>query len=256
MKTTETIKCPCGESFQWEPSDWMETQADLDLYRPTSCPPCIKRQDAEYEASQKAEALREKIEKARKKALGELPCLFHATDTNHPRFNRPAWEKVKDHKLTEEKPWLGLIGETGLSKTRIAALIAIEEVRQLTERWTGWGGENLSFVFVTGYRICELAGIVQTGSFDQKEEARKELEQITTCDLLLIDDLGKGRVNDSVAATLFGLMDYRYANILRTIWTANSTPEQIAASMTSDMAAPFAGRLNDHSRIIKLRSKP
>lgn len=253
MKTIETMKCHCGETFQWEPSDWIETPADMDLYRPTSCPPCQKRQEAETAAAQKAERLRDKIEKARKNALDKLPCLFPATDTNHPRFNRSAWEKVRDHALTEEKPWLGLIGETGKSKTRIAALMAVEYVRQLTERWTAATWEDLSFVFVTGYHLCELAGIISTGSFEQKEEARKELKQITTCDLLLIDDLGKGHITDTVAASLFAIVDYRYANVLRTIWTANSTPEDIAAKMNPDMAAPFAGRLNDHSRIFSFK---
>lgn len=209
-------------------------------------------------AERKAEEIRAKIEKARENALDELPTLFHSTDIAHPRFNAQAWNKVKDHALTAEKPWLGLLGETGLSKTRIASLIFIEEAGRIAEKWevNDWRRQKPTLVFVTGYRICELAGIVSTGSFDQKEEARKELEQITTCDLLLIDDLGKGNVKDAAAASLFALINERYANVLRTIWTANSTPEQIAATMNSDMAAPFAGRLNDHSKIFTFKSRP
>jgi DNA replication protein DnaC len=250
MKTIETIKCACGESFQWENdhTEWAE------LYRPTLCDTCEERRQAEHTAEQQ----RLKIENAREKALYELPALFHATDTAHPRFNSQAWNKLKDHKLTAEHPWLGLIGETGLCKTRIASLIFIEEAGRIAEKWEGndWRRREPILVFVTGYRICELAGIVQTGSFDQKEDARKELDRIQDCDLLLIDDLGKGRITETVAATLFAIVDHRYANLLRTIWTANSTPEQIAATMNSDMAAPFAGRLNDHSKIFTLKSRP
>ena len=38
------------------------------------------------------------------------------------------------------------------------------------------------------------------------------------------------------------------------IWTANSTPEEIASCMSEDMAAPFAGRLNDSSRIVRFKA--
>ncbi len=254
MKTIETIKCPCGESFQWENDPNPTWPYD---YRPDLCPPCSERQEAEFQAQQ----LRAKIEKqaahAREKAQNKLPRLFHGTDTAHPAFNRSAWSKIKDHKLTMEKPWLGLVGATGLSKSRMAALFFIQEADTIVRIWKSndWRRDP-SFVFVTGYRLCELAGIVSTGSFGQKEDARKELERITTSDLLLIDDLGKGRITESVAAVLFALINERYANVERTIWTANSRPEEIAATMNSDTAAPFAGRLNDHSKIFNLKSRP
>lgn len=254
MKTIETIKCACGESFQWENdhTGWAE------LCRPTLCDTCEERRQAEHEAEQQRLKIENAQEKARENALGELPILFHATDTAHPRFKTQSWNKLKDHKLTAEQPWLGLIGETGLCKTRIASLIFIEEAARVAKKWKGddWRRREPILVFVTGYRICELAGIVQTGSFEQKENARKELDRIQDCDLLLIDDLGKGRITEAVAATLFAIVDHRYANLLGTIWTANSRPEDIAAMMNSDMAAPFAGRLNDHSKIFTLKSRP
>jgi DNA replication protein DnaC len=248
----ETIKCHCGESFQWENDPDPQWR---DRFRPTLCSTCEEHQEAEHQAERLKAEIEAAGREAREKAHRTIPPLFHGTDTAHPRFNAKAWDRVKDHALTWEKPWLGLIGETGLSKTRIAALFAIGEIQRMAEAWT----KNRShyrkprFVFTTGYRISELASLVQNGSFDQKEEARAELESITTCDLLLIDDLGKGRGNDSIAASLFALVDHRYAHILQTIWTSNSTPEEISAPMSRDMSSPFAGRLNDHSRIIKLK---
>jgi hypothetical protein len=251
----ETIKCPCGETFPWEPFSWIKTAEDLEAFRPDSCPSCEERESARRHAEEFEAMIGQNGRKARANAFAKLPRLFQETDICHPMFNASTWSKLKDHTLTVEKPWLGLIGETGLSKTRIAALFAIGEIQRMAEAWT----RNRSryweprFVFTPGYRISELASLVQTGSFDQKGEARAELESITTCDLLLIDDLGKGRLNDSIAASLFALVDHRYASVLHTIWTSNSTPEEIATPMNSDMAGPFAGRLNDHSRIIKLK---
>ena len=68
-----------------------------------------------------------------------------------------------------------------------------------------------------------------------------------------VDDLGKGRMTPAVASEFFDVIDHRHKENMPVIWTANSTPEVIAANMTLDMAAPFAGRLNDCSRIIRFQ---
>jgi len=52
---------------------------------------------------------------------------------------------------------------------------------------------------------------------------------------------------------MFALINHRHCHALQTIWTANSTPEQIASNLAEDMAGPFAGRLNDSSRILRLK---
>jgi DNA replication protein DnaC len=255
---SETIKCTCGESFQWEPFDWLKTEAELEKFRPDSCPTCSDRQEAEHQAEQLRIKQEQQASDARENALRQLPALFHATDTAHPRFNAQAWKKLKDHRLSAEKPWLGLLGETGRCKSRMAAMFFTEEAERIGRRWEGsnWRRREPSLVFVTGHRICELAGIVQTGSFDQKENARKELDEIQDCNLLLIDDLGKGRITEAVAAVIHSIVDHRYANLMKTIWTANSAPEQIATAMNPDMAEPFERRLHEHSKIFTFKSQP
>lgn len=250
---TEIIKCHCGKSFEWEPFTWDKTKT----FRPDACPSCEEREAALKEAERIRIQIANNVASARESVTDSLPAAFQITDTTHPRFNAKDWNKLKDWKPTPEKPWLGIIGETGLSKTRIVSLLAIKEAGRMAGRWSNGGHhQNPKFEFTTGYRICELAGSVQTGSYDEKETARRELNRVRRCDILIIDDLGKGKITDTAGAALFALIDHRYANLKITYWTSNSTPEEIAVAMDNCTAGPFAGRINDHSRIVRLRSLP
>lgn len=257
--TTETITCSCGTEFQWtpEPSDdeWIAKH-----FRPTSCPDCQDKREAKWQEERRIKSeqhLANAIAQIRSYVANETPWLFRGTDISHERFNAAGWARVKDWRPSDEKPWLGIIGETGTCKTRIACLLAAFEMeRQATQRAMKSVQTFINiprFHFAPFYRITEIAALLQAGTFEQKEEARCYLDEIRRANLLVIDDLGKGRMNASIAAEMFALVDHRYANALPTIWTANSTPEQIAANLAEDMAGPFAGRINDSSRILRFK---
>jgi DNA replication protein DnaC len=177
--------------------------------------------------------------------------VFRATDTSDARFNVQGWEKVRDWEPTPERPWLGLIGETGTCKSRMAHLIA---KRIITEMAKGARRcfELPTFYYTQSTELCDLVTVTSTGSFEQKHEAREKLGRIRAAKFLLVDDLGKGRVSPSVAQELFGLVDHRYRHQLPMIWTANSAPDRLGAMMNGDVGPPFAGRLNDSSRIVRL----
>jgi DNA replication protein DnaC len=85
------------------------------------------------------------------------------------------------------------------------------------------------------------------------QHARAWLDKLRDVDVLLIDDLGKGKLSPAVASEMFALVDHRHVNQLVTIWTSNSAPETIAECMTPDMAAPFAGRINESSQIFHFK---
>jgi hypothetical protein len=265
--TTETITCSCGTEFQWTHGktdpEWV-----LKFTRPVSCPDCDNRREAQLR-----EELRNEFERRLASALAQMrscvsketPGLFRGTDISHERFNAAGWAWVKDWHPSDEKPWLGIIGETGTCKTRIACLLAATEMERQVTRRAMKSEQTFTniprFQFAACYEISEIAALLQAGTFEQKEEARSYLDAIRRADLLVIDDLGKGRMNASIAAEMFALVNHRYANALPTIWTANSTPEQIASNLAEDMAGPFAedmagpfaGRINDSSRIIRFK---
>lgn len=258
---TETITCQqCQSTFEWLTS-YDPEDALYRLLKPTLCKPCFDIEAEEEERGireRKGRELKEGIDNYIALIQGKIPPLFRSTDIDHPRFNRRAWEKLKTWRPTPEKPWLGLIGGTGTCKSRIAYRLALDIARE----WAA-DGSSPKVVFTPAHEITAATWAQFGGrqhdtrpSWDERtpaQQARGFLDAVREADLLLIDDLGKGRLSPAVAAELFALIDHRYVNQLPTLWTANSTPEEIAASLTEDMGAPLAGRLNDSSRIIRLQ---
>lgn len=70
---------------------------------------------------------------------------------------------------------------------------------------------------------------------------------VTTCDLLLIDDLGKDRITDWTAEQLHRLINARNADGLRTMVTTNKSPREIEEIY----GASIADRLIDEATPIK-----
>lgn len=268
----ETITCPCGSAFQWE----NENHADPDPYwanlaRPKECPACTAEQEAREAAARELEGDRIAaawIESFRLKVIDSMPPLFSATDINHPKFNRPAWDKIRSWKPTAEKPWAGFTGGTGKCKSRIAHLLALADLERLAKarapRSKMECGRGPSYVFTPSYQITETVMAQFGGKFEgwsrsihddrsPAQHARAWLDKLREVDVLLIDDLGKGKLSAAVASEMFALIDHRHVNQMVTIWTSNSSPEQIAAGMSEDIGAPFAGRINESSQIFHFK---
>lgn len=248
--TTETITCECGAIFEWEPSAFTDfISLDPYFFRPDHCSRCSERIEAERQASERLQRIAKISRNARESAHHATPAIFRTTVTSHPKFNDRGWHKARDWRPSAEKPWLGLIGETGTCKSRIAYMLAAGEIELMATAME----REPSFQFVAAYEISDMVGRLVAQSFETKDEARSDLARLRNARLLLIDDLGKGRMTPAVSAELFALIDHRYCHALPTIWTANSTPEQIAANLSEDIAGPFAGRLNDSSRILRFK---
>ena len=87
------------------------------------------------------------------------------------------------------------VGGTGLGKTFLSACIA----RTVADR---------------GYSVCyetasHLFSKLERAKFNGDEEARKETEKYTACDLLIIDDLGTEMPGQFVTAALYSLLNDR-----------------------------------------------
>lgn len=229
------------------------------------CDGCSEKSEREHEKSRQAAWDKKKSEfvtYSRRIVSHATPEAFRITDTTSERFNLAAWTAVKEWTPKAEKPWIGLLGPTGLCKTRMAFLLATKEMERLG-RWKAEGEIDRrlvqpTFRYVPSYEITEAAAALK--SFQTADGAREFLDEIRKVDLLLLDDLGKGSIGrDSTgraaANELFSLIDYRSVHLLFTIWTSNSKPEDIASRMDEDIAAPFAGRLYDFSRIVDCWSK-
>jgi hypothetical protein len=262
--TIENITCECGTIFQW---DHKGDEFNLKYFRPSHCPECTERlaEEAEREHEEKerkkaAEKLARLKEKTDNNVFELTPPRYQKTNLNHPAFNGALWKKVKAWRPCDETPFLGLIGDSGACKTRIAFMLFREIIGERVKPIGEQGNVYVpDFAALTSPEFSQLVGKQfishsgPRGSWDEdpKQEARRELDGIRNCQVLLLDDLGKAKNTPSVAAELFAIIDHRHAHNLATIWTANSTPEEIVNGMTEDMAGPLAGRLIECSTIVR-----
>ena len=236
MNTPEIHNCRrCWQEFKW-------TGVNRHDYPPSYCEPCAVK----------------KIEEAHKAACEKMatiladitPKRFQSTDTGHPDFNVPLWQKVAPWRPSDDTPWLGLIGPTGTSKTRCAFMLLRDIALGMIQPASNpdsmpW---RPSIAALSAYRIGEV--VMAQFNDGTKQDAQEALRRYRHADVLLLDDLGKQRNTPALSTELFALLDHRHAENLVTIWSANSTPETIVGGMTEDMAAPLAGRIRECSKII------
>ena len=209
------------------------------------CDPCeaeVQEQEAVRKTKEREKRIADNKAEVTADLLNKTPDLFRRTDITHPEFATTKWERLKKHRMTAELPWVGLVGVTGRCKTRMAYLYAANLTVGLTRE------RKATHAFVASYEIGEAVSRLN-GEFSEKAEARRVLDRLRTVDVLLIDDLGKGRLSPTVASELFALIDHRHKHSEATIWTSNSSPEVFAAGLPEDMAGPFIGRINGSSKI-------
>lgn len=197
-----------------------------------------QRIEEEVEHKRKLAALQEEITE-------QTPPRFRTTDTAHPLFNLKAWTKIGPWKPTEEKPWIFLLGSTGGCKTRMSFLLARQYLLMEADR-----GRKQSYLFGSSMDLSFQA--LEQYSKSKGAEARAILRRYMHDNLVMIDDLGKGKLTGATGAEVYAIIDYRHKHNLPTIITANSRPEEIVSAMPIDIAAPFAGRINECSAFYKL----
>jgi len=83
-------------------------------------------------------------------------------------------------------------------------------------------------------------------------EAKWRLLDFRRCDVLVIDDLGKGRLTEAVAGALYDLLEERTANKRVTLWTSNASLDDLLKMLPADCGGPIVRRLMDFSKIIQL----
>lgn len=229
----------CEREFNWTRKGYYEVE-------PEYCDPCYR--------TQLQNKYQDAIVKVRERILKITPTRFKETDSKHDDFNVKLWQHVQPWKPTKIIPWLGLIGATGLSKTRCAYLLltelAVNRIKHPKEL-----RENIQLPQIEVINACQFMDLV-TAIYSEdrhkKHNANDVLNRIRHANVLLIDDLGKQRNTPAVSSELFTLLNYRHEENLTTVWTANINPEEIVSGMTSDFAAPLAGRLRECSHIINV----
>lgn len=237
----KNITCRCEAEFIW-------TKADAYDREPWLCPDCIEK-----ESDQHREEAKQKVSEALSRIT---PARFFATDEAHPDFNRKLFELIKTWQPTPARPWLGLMGPTGKSKTRciyrILPRLLTSRILEIKRKNEASHFTSPSFVVVRG---CDLNSLV-TDQFSNDDETRRravdKLWTMETASVLFCDDIGKQRNTPAVASALYAILDARHSDNLTTLWTANTSPEKFVMGMGEDMEAPLAGRIRECSTIFNV----
>jgi len=203
-------------------------------------------------AKQQEEIRQEKAESERKSLLAEVerkwsiicPDRYIESDINHPTFRRGLHAQVMRWMPTREKPWLGIVGEKGCCKTRIALMRTRVEIENFPKA---------SFLFVPIYQYAKAVRQQYDDGKDTRQAARDLLTSAIKADWLILDDIGKARNTPAVVEELFALLDHRHANNLETVWTANSSPAQFCEGISNDIAGPLVRRLTETSELFAVR---
>ncbi|MFB5193166.1 ATP-binding protein [Alicyclobacillus fastidiosus] len=206
---------------------------------------------AEYDR-QKAEEKRLEEERERRARLDRLFQLsmlptrwksrtfesFEVTNDNRDAF-QTAKEYVEQFRPSEGK---GLIftGTVGLGKTHLSAAIAMELLSR-----------EYSAVFGT---VTTLLDEFRSAYDNDRIHHADVMRQLTRCDLLIVDDLGKEKVTDWVEQMVYELINTRYENNKSLIVTTNMTLTDIRDKYT-ERGAAIVSRILEMCKGVKMTGR-
>lgn len=221
------INCQtCGNPF--------EAGRYLGSLGPVHCEPCIDRTESRANAERDA-------------LLGKN--LTHRWDSLCPKqfMTEKEGGPTDEIRMFREQPlfanamrWqfgaqgLLLVGGTGRCKTRIAWRLLR---RQFDE------GRKVQAITAVRFDI-EALEYMRTNGF------KGWFDRLAEADVLLIDDLGKGRFTDAVESRFFGLIDERTAACRPCIITSNDDGASLEARMSEHRGAATIRRLRDCCEVI------
>ena len=240
---TETRTCiKCKEEYE---PQYREAMGIKMLKGDGHCIKCSQAIWEEAEAKDKA-AIEQDIMNRRAKCINHsgIPTKFRSE--NFETFDKGWQDKALKYCLKyagdfplKERPidypslYLWSAKTWGVGKTHLSCAIA----NVIFKRWTGTEGKGCPRIFFVSEPDF-FRQIQATYSFSREEAQTRDSEakimsDLTNCDLLLLDDVGKERRfrPDFVQRTLFGLIDGRYKLQLPMILTANLNADGLKAHL-------------------------
>ncbi len=122
------------------------------------------------------------------------------------------------------------IGGTGLGKTFLSACIA----RTVADRGYSVVYESASHLFAK----------LERAKFSGDEDARKEAQKYTACDLLIVDDLGTEMPGQFVTAALYSLVNDRLLENRPMVISTNLNVDELGRRYSPQIASRLHGSFN------------
>jgi DNA replication protein DnaC len=167
----------------------------------------------------------------------EVPTLYQDTDLK--RLNPILVKGIAS--WTYGAKGIGMIGQSGAGKTRAA----VELLKMFYY-------QNKSICFLKATKLTQHAQDKFSDTSEIKNKAIDRIRRAYTCHILLLDDLGKGRLPASAEELLYDLIDERTERGLPVIWTSNANADQLHSMLSADRGQPILRRLAEFSTIINL----
>ena len=220
-------------------------------------PICDRCGGSGYVGSAMCECLRELCRQEQKKELTFLNVGkesfdhfrldYYPEENNIRRIMERTFQACRRYAygFSEKSPNLLFSGDTGLGKTFLSACIA---------RTVADSGYSVMYESA-GHLFSNL----ERAKFSGDENARKEADKYTACDLLIVDDLGTEMPGAFVTAALYTLINDRMLSGKPTIISTNLNTEDFAHRYSPQIASrlrggytriPFVG---EDIRIVKSR---
>jgi len=223
--TKTTICSDCGNSFEDQPYSWDGIK---------HCDDCLDIKNTKNEI-EKTNKQKEKLENDFWK---EVPKeLFH--DTTIGRINTLLVSAINSWKYGSQG--LGMMGKPGEGKTRAAVLLLKDNHHS-----------GRSICYMKAVKLTQYARDQFSDESEIKNTARERINKAYKCKLLLLDDIGKGRLPASAEELLFGIIDERSERGLPIIWTSNASGKELHAMFSPDKADAILRRLSEFSTVVKV----
>ena len=172
-----------------------------------------------------------------------LKCPVEFETTDWSRATPEGQKELSSACATLAKHWtvpadrtgLGIIGSTGLGKTR--ALWSILK----RHHFAGW-----KVMFLRAYEITELAEDKASFRAHERSEALRIIRKAETIDLLAIDDIGKEAATKETAAVLHRLIAERCDHRRPILFTSELDGEALAPSLGKQYADGLIRRFRQY----------
>lgn len=190
--------------------------------------------------------------------LAWLGIAWRPLDRAHPYYDglrelRTEWDRERSQRqvdaYVEKLP--ARYRRYSLGNLRVhpgnqAAVDAAAKVDGNLYVWGPAGNGKTHLAVATGLRLAgegkrvAFWGVVELFNRTRASFGGGERPNLESPEVLVLDDLGKVKPTEFVYEVFYGALEYRWANELVTIFTANHRPSAAAAHLTSDSEAAAA----------------
>lgn len=182
-----------------------------------------KRLDAQWEYQREINAARQRAELDATFLLRKLGVPERAARTlETPDFSKPALVRMRKWLMEPGMPFLFLMGGNGTGKT-VAAAFAVKEAL-LASAGVSRPSGGRSWQPARWVEAGELACL---SSFDERD--REFFEECQRTRLLVLEEFASENLHREALPRLERLINHRYGNSLRTVFTSNISESQLNA---------------------------